>query len=70
MGRLGASFALAERITGIRVTPEPLTSAPYGCGLGAHPWEASGPPGEPSGARARRRGDPDRRITYSGSGSR
>lgn len=32
------SFALAERITGIRVTPELLTSAPYVCGLRANPW--------------------------------
>lgn len=39
-----ASFALAERITGIRVTPELLTSAPYVCGLSANPWEASGAP--------------------------
>ncbi|WP_424867435.1 DUF6461 domain-containing protein [Streptomyces sp. SAI-229] len=51
MGRLGAPFVLAERVTGIRVTPEPLTSAPYGCGLGAHPWEADGTPGEPPSSR-------------------
>ncbi|MFH8442545.1 DUF6461 domain-containing protein [Streptomyces sp. NPDC018026] len=38
------SFALAERLTGIRLTPQTLTAAPYLCGLSANPWEASGVP--------------------------
>ncbi|WP_399887268.1 DUF6461 domain-containing protein [Streptomyces sp. BBFR51] len=41
---VNASFALAERLTGIRVTPRLLTSATYVCGLSANPWEGSGAP--------------------------